>query len=256
MKKIYSLIAAVLISAVSYSQYTITLECDVNDYVAAGNVINATGIHVAGSFMTNGCVEITEDWSPSNTGGALTDMGDGIWHIQLTFSAAIDDSLQFKFINGNDWAVGGPNIEGQSGTTLITEDCGFGDGFGGFNRLYVFGPNIEEGYQFCWDMCTRCDGSSAEIVGIFDLNQVSHDVNVYPNPATSAAIVSFSLATAGDVTFEIYNITGQMVKSFNSNYAMSGNTEYTLDLSGLDKGMYNIVIRSNDSVATTGFVKN
>jgi len=256
MKKIYSLIAAALISTAAFSQVTLTLMLDVNAYVAAGNTINAAGVHLAGQFMTNGCTEITSDWNPADAGGGLTDMGAGIWGITLTFSAEPDDSLQFKFINGNDWAVGGPNIEGQSGTTLLSDACGFGDGFGGYNRLFVFSDETEEGYQFCWDMCTRCDGSDPEIVGIFNQVPVSTNISVYPNPATSTATVGFNVALPGEVTFEVYNITGQLVKSFTSSFAVSGNNEYALDLSGIENGMYNLIIRSGDAIATKSIVKN
>jgi hypothetical protein len=82
----------------------------------------------------------------------MTDLGGGLWSYE--FSSIANESIEFKFINGNDW----PQQES------VPIDCGLDDGFGGVNRTLelldapiVYGP-------VCFSACIACE-TSAEIPG-------------------------------------------------------------------------------------------
>lgn len=116
--------------------YLLTLLVDMSQ-----ETVPAEGVHVAGSF---------QGWDPSTT--VMTDLGDGLWSYEL--SSIANESIQFKFINGNDW----PQQE------AVPIACGLDDGFGGVNRSLellsapvVYGP-------VCFSACIACE-ASGEIPG-------------------------------------------------------------------------------------------
>ena len=105
MKKILILGLAALTSVMAYGQVDVTFQVDVTDYVAAGNAVAANGLRVGGNFATAGATNGTlamADWSPTDTGSAMTDQGNGVWSITVTFpSTAIGGTTYYKFVNGN-----------------------------------------------------------------------------------------------------------------------------------------------------------
>jgi hypothetical protein len=54
-----------------------------------------------------------------------------------------------------------------------------------------------------------------------DYNELSHDkfIGVYPNPMVNTATISFALCKASPVTFEIYNVNGQLITKQKHNSA-------------------------------------
>ncbi len=65
-------------------------------------------------------------------------------------------------------------------------------------------------------------------------NSEANQVNIFPNPTQSI----ITIAANGESTVQVFNVTGQLVKTC----SVSGNDE--LNLSGLEKGMYLILVES------------
>jgi len=62
-------------------------------------------------------------------------------------------------------------------------------------------------------------------------------IRIYPNPVSGEVNIAVALAsTKGQATFEIYDITGRMVKGMV--VAVSGQEPYKLDVSNLPSGIY------------------
>lgn len=59
----------------------------------------------------------------------------------------------------------------------------------------------------------------------------------YPNPFNAKTLINFDLPTESDVTINIYNITGQVVKSVNEHF-MPGYISYPWDASDVASGVY------------------
>jgi len=237
MRKIYILLLAILIGGSASAQVTVTLIVDVTDYAAGGNTIDANGIHVAGNFMTVGSTTITADWAPDNAAGALTDNGDGTWSISITFpETAIGDTLQFKFLNGNDWGVGAPNIEGQADTTTLTDACGINDGFGGYNR-YLIIPSNDITLKFCWDQCVQCDGSDP-FLGINENNIAVSNISILPNPFFSTLQINYTLQNAGEVSLKVINLKGEVVETIEGGNQGAGIHVMEIDGDNLPAGNY------------------
>ena len=130
-------------------EYAVTVSVDATDLVAAGGVSPA-GLHVAGSF---------QGWSPSTTD--LVDSGDGVW--SASFTAAVGDLVEFKFINGTTW----------NESEDVPVGCGGADGFGGQNRQWVItGADVIGPY--CFGACAAC-ASNLDYPGCTDPNALNFD---------------------------------------------------------------------------------
>ncbi|HAG49062.1 MAG TPA: hypothetical protein DCL07_03850 [Cryomorphaceae bacterium] len=213
MKKLLTLGLAAMTSIMAYGQVDVTFQVDVADYVAAGNAVAANGLRVGGQFATAGATNgslVMADWTPTDTGSAMTDLGSDLWSITVTFpSTAIGGSTFYKFVNG-DW---GANEGTDPACTIATDGCGSDDGSGNINREIVVPSSNGAIYRFCWDACYQCDGSGASI-GVEEA--VIEGLSVYPNPANGPVAIAFTAKAAANATINVFNVLGQCVNSFDA----------------------------------------
>lgn len=204
---------AALTSIMAYGQVDVTFQVDVTDYVGAGNAVAANGLRVGGNFATAGATNgslAMADWSPTDTGSAMTDLGNGVWSITVTFpSTAIGGTTLYKFVNG-DW---GMNEGTDPACTISSDGCGVDDGSGNINREIVVPSANGTVLRYCWDACYQCDGSGASI-GL-DETAVS-GLSVYPNPANGPVAIAFTAKASSNATINVFNVLGQRVNSFDA----------------------------------------
>jgi hypothetical protein len=222
MKKIFTILSLAL-STAAFSQVTVTYQVDITEYIAGGATLNANGIRVGGNFTTVGST--IPDWTPSDAACAMTDLGNGLWSIAVTYPATSVGTTQlYKFVNG-DWGTN----EGVA-TSLIAEDgCGTDDGGGNINRTLVI-PSAASTYTFCWDKCAAC------ISSIDEVNKVN--VVAFPNPATD--VVNFQI-DATDYVITLTDLAGKTVAT---------STTSTIEMSGLSSGAYLYKVVTNNGTAT------
>ena len=112
----------------------VTLNVDMSNVTVSDD-----GVHVAGSF---------QGWDPSAT--PLTDDdGDGVYTVVVDMSGVTDETVYFKYINGNSWG----NDEGVSDPA-----CGGAGGFGSDRFLDV--PDEDTVLDpVCFSECIGCDES-------------------------------------------------------------------------------------------------
>lgn len=247
MNKLYTLAAALLTALSVSAQVNVTLKVDITDYLAAGNTLGANGIRVGGNFTTTSATvggNAMVDWTPSDANSALTQEGSSnIWAITITFPAsAIGATQSFKFVN-NDW---GTNEGTDAATTIATDGCGTDDGAGNINRALVI-PATDQTFSFCWDRCTQCDGSPAS----FELVNVVTNFGVYPNPANDVTNVAFNVSSPSTAVIEVYNALGQRVMFNDMGSILPGAYNQTLDMSGLNSGMYFVKLNVDGRSRTT-----
>ncbi|MCF6342878.1 MAG: T9SS type A sorting domain-containing protein [Bacteroidales bacterium] len=94
---------------------------------------------------------------------------------------------------------------------------------------------------------------SPAFVGIDERPQITAEIELFPNPATSVVNLRFS----GDVfskhlKIDLFNIYGETVKSF----ALDRTTECSVSLSGLTKGIYFVRLSSEKRVVTKKIIKH
>lgn len=88
--------------------------------------------------------------------------------------------------------------------------------------------------------------TGTEVTGIDEVNDQA-SINIFPNPASTTAVIHFYQEKTSSITTRIYDVTGRLVKSVNSGVMIKGHQQLTMDVSSLAKGIYNVVIEAGKS---------
>ena len=83
-------------------------------------------------------------------------------------------------------------------------------------------------------------------VGINEVNRANLAFAVSPNPTSGDTRVSFNNSDNADIVLHVYDILGQDVMTVVKNALPSGNYEFTIKTSDLDKGVYFIQLQAGD----------
>ncbi|MCK5136790.1 MAG: T9SS type A sorting domain-containing protein [Bacteroidales bacterium] len=76
-------------------------------------------------------------------------------------------------------------------------------------------------------------------VGIETLfNKTNSNLRNYPNPFNNTTIIAFELENSSNISLEVYDITGRMVRSLVSEFRTAGSHEVNFDAAGIPGGMY------------------
>ncbi len=237
MKKMFTILSVLGLSIASYAQVTVTYQVDVNAYLAAGNTLNANGIRVGGNFTSNGST--VADWAPADASAAMTDLGNGIWSIDVTYpTASVGATQYYKFVNG-DW---GTNEGTDPANTIVSGGCGVDDGSGNINRTLVV-PSSNTTLCYVWDACTACAASLPETA--------INNVVVTPNPVNETATFTFALNGTNDVTITLFDLTGKVF----STTTVSNQTTAAVNTAQLNAGTYIYTVKAGESTVTGKIVK-
>jgi hypothetical protein len=76
-------------------------------------------------------------------------------------------------------------------------------------------------------------------------------LEIWPNPVSWNLNVSFTLNDASDVRMDLLSISGQMVMSRSLGSRSSGSYTETIDVSGIQEGLYLLIFRSGKDVSTS-----
>ena len=183
----------------------------------ANGAIDTNGIHVAGTW---------QNWDPMAS-EMLDPDGDGIYSI--TFGSATGESLQYKFINGIDWA--GVEASGD------LSPCGVSDGLGGYNRLSALGSADTVFAAVCFSKCYDCAVSIDEALG---------SISLYPNP-TAGAFTLGRTNLSGEIEVSIIGLQGQLLQATKWD---DGSSDLRIDLSDLASGVYMVRLTAEEGTRT------
>ncbi|MBS4056830.1 MAG: T9SS type A sorting domain-containing protein [Bacteroidales bacterium] len=95
-------------------------------------------------------------------------------------------------------------------------------------------------------------------VGIDETPLASADnfkVTIYPNPVRESANVAFELKASNQVSYQIYDLTGKMIRSASIGQLGSGMQQLSIPTEGLSNGAYILSIRCGNQVGTTKFLR-
>ncbi|NQV52905.1 MAG: T9SS type A sorting domain-containing protein [Flavobacteriales bacterium] len=244
MKKIFTLLLAGALFTGVQAQVTITYKVDVTNYDTNGN-IDANGLRVGGNFAALNATaggNALVDWSPSDANSAMTDEGNGVWSIEVTYPAeSIGTEQLFKYVNG-DWGTN----EGTGNSNIAIDSCGLDDGAGNINRQFVI-TETPTTLIFCWDQCTQCD-SSAAVLNVEEVKQ--SDMTVFPNPFQNEFTIS-SASNSAIANVTIMDLSGRVVANMAGQRATSMNI--SADAFGMVTGLYLVRVTAVDG--TTALVK-
>ena len=88
-------------------------------------------------------------------------------------------------------------------------------------------------------------------VGISTVESYPGRFNVFPNPANNSLHLNFSLEEMANTNFKIVNTLGQTVLSEQQGRLSTGFHQFNFDLSGLTKGIYFLVLESEQGIFTS-----
>lgn len=224
------------------TNFDVTYKVDITNYLAGGATLAANGIRVGGNFGDFGgsvAAGPVASWSPGDANSALTDEGNNIWSITISYPVASLGATQlYKFVNG-DW---GSNEGTDAANTIAVDSCGVDDGSGNINRTYVLMPGT---VCYVWDACTACGVSVAE-------NAIAN-LSVAPNPATDVVNFSFEANNAATATVTLFDLAGKVVAT--KTVATSTITSVEMNTSSLQAGSYIYNVVAGDKVATGKLIK-
>lgn len=75
------------------------------------------------------------------------------------------------------------------------------------------------------------------------------DVSAWPNPSAAGINLQFTLSSASEMTVEMYDMTGRLVKSL-SERCHAGSNLLRVDVAGLSPGLYQAVVSGNGRAAS------
>lgn len=78
---------------------------------------------------------------------------------------------------------------------------------------------------------------------------------MYPNPATNESTLKLQMPQKGKAEIYLYGLNGERIREIHSGRVSKGETEFSIDLSDLDAGMYLVVIVSDNQKETVKFTK-
>lgn len=102
--------------------------------------------------------------------------------------------------------------------------------------------------------------SSAAYLGIGDNDANGNAIfktklKTYPNPTTESTTLTFNLSETSNVTVQVYNITGTLVKTISDKNVSAGAQTLTIDASDLPKGTYIVKLSAGKQNDTVKFIK-
>jgi Secretion system C-terminal sorting domain len=226
MKKLYILFAFVLFATVvAEAQVDVTFRVTLK---GTGRKLNTNGLRVTGGL---GSAD-QPDWNPGSA-KVMTLVGtaaDSIYSVTIKVTRPADGKIEFKFINGNNWGVGGaePN-EDERGVPASCAKAA------NDNRVYTIAAGATTVkipvYKF-----NTCD--IVTLAATQDLrNELS--VTTSPNPFSDVSYISFDNALGKNFSLSISDVTGRVVRTVNNITTSS----VEIKRENLASGVYYAVLR-------------
>jgi PKD repeat protein len=102
----------------------------------------------------------------------------------------------------------------------------------------------------CGDSTISKEVKVSGSVGIEEETDNVGKVTIYPNPASTSATVEFELTEGTNVSINMFDISGRIVKSVPSQFMMTGNNTINIETSDLNAGIYFTNIATDKSNKT------
>ncbi len=96
------------------------------------------------------------------------------------------------------------------------------------------------------------------IVSEVDSNVLKSKIDgfVYPNPASTHTTLKLNMPSRGKGEIKLFALSGQEIRTIHSGRLKKGGSEFPIDLTSLEAGMYLIVVHSGEMKETIKFTKN
>lgn len=165
----------------------------------------------------------------------------------LQWSTAMEDNAEYhiieRSIDGNTWReISRVNAVGFSTELNSYEIMDMNPFAKSYYRLQSL--DFDGQYEY------------SEVISLTRTSDESEIHNVYPNPAGTNINIDYTSLTDGNVSIEIYDISGQLVYTLGDMQVQKGMNVKNIDISQLNAGVYMMKLNSNTESDVIRFVKN
>ncbi|MBK9382992.1 MAG: T9SS type A sorting domain-containing protein [Chitinophagaceae bacterium] len=125
------------------------------------------------------------------------------------------------------------------------------------NRFYAYtDTRLAKGITYYRLKMTDADGkiSYSNVVALINDKAGLLITSLSPNPVQSQATLTITNAATGPVQFAIYDLRGRVVQQWQAN-TDEGSTTFTLQLGGLQAGMYHLLASGAGTLSVYRFIK-
>ena len=133
-------------------------------------------------------------------------------------------------------------------------------GSGGMPKTVVVGGGnthtiyfAENGTVTTTQLQDAINNSLSAIAGVSDFKNVTAEISLYPNPATSATELVYTLSKASNVSIEVFNTLGQKIISSPSENLIAGKQTFEINTSVLHEGIYFVQLNVDGESITSKF---
>jgi hypothetical protein len=93
------------------------------------------------------------------------------------------------------------------------------------------------------------------INGVNTINSITQ-VNLYPNPASDKVMVDFASKENFSASVKMIDLSGKTIKTFGTAEIKSGINNLSLNIEGLNTGIYMLVVEAGNGRICQRFIKN
>ena len=240
------------VTPTSATTYTITIT-DVNGGADANTTDNTLTQQISMSSDADGVVTLTlllddypteTSWSIKNSNGTTLYSGgnytsaDKNTTITESFYLANTDCYRFELNDSYGDGLGAGQWGGTDGNWSLKDE----------NNVVISSGSGDFGDQVIGKFNLLTTPASVEENAIEGLN-------IYPNPFTTNATVTFQTANATEVVIEVVNMLGEIVSSENLG-EVYGVQNYILNGAELENGIYMVNVKAGSNISTARIVLN
>jgi hypothetical protein len=233
MKKIYTLVIAVMAAFVMNAQVNVTFQVDLTDYLKiAGNTVKT--VKIAGAFAgLNATAKGTAmaDWKPEESPVFTKVAGTAnTWQAVVTFpNPSKGQELFYKYLNAATW-----------GACDVDQECFVGMPYAcnvapDYNRVLKI-PATAAVVGYKWNTCTSLTVRTQEL-------PLDAEVSITPNPAQDLAVLTIK-GNGSNYNVNVTTVAGQSVQSFD-------NVSSSVAIEGLNAGLYFVTVRDAAGKSST-----
>jgi len=226
---------------------------------------NGTANGTATASATGGTSPYSYAWSNSGNGASLNNLAAGTYSVTATDANGCVASVSGLTVTEPTAVNSSVTVTDASafGATNGAVNISVGGGTGAYTYLWSNGATTQDlsgvaagTYSVTItdaNGCTDTETATVDQPSTVGATNANINISVFPNPAETVATLNVSLVNSTDVTIEISNVTGQVIRTIND--ASVINNQYTLNTSEWAAGVYFVRVTAGKDTATYKLTK-